>query len=78
MQLSTWVGRYRLLDATYVYSSNVTQHLTFTMYAQNVTLWRTEGNDTYAKMERNASARRVGEESTATVCLLVTLCRAVT
>lgn len=25
MQLSTWVGRYRLFDATYVYSSNVTQ-----------------------------------------------------
>ena len=25
MQLSTWVGRYRLFDATYVYSSNITQ-----------------------------------------------------
>ena len=52
--------------------------LGFTIYAQNVTLSRTEENGTYAKMEGNASARTVGEESTAMVCLLVTLYLAVT
>ncbi len=75
MQLSTWVGRYRLFDTTYVYSSNVTQdtRLEFTIYAQNVTLLRTEESGTYVKMERNASARTAGEESTAMVCLPVPL-----
>ena len=43
----------------------------FTTYAQNATLLRTEESGTYAKMERTASARRVGEESTAMVCLPV-------